>query len=135
MKKTLRILLSALMFSAFPMMHAADGDPATPVLPTWTKPTLLEGAMPAYPEAARRQNIQGRVIVEALLMEDGRLIGAEVIQTAHPLLDRAALQALAEWEFHPAQKDGEVHWAVVRVPMHFTLTPSGNRGAVLLARR
>jgi len=135
MKNTLRILLGALMISAFPMLNAADGDAKAPVSPDWSKPVLVEGEMPAYPEAARQRNIQGTVLVEALLMEDGRLIGAEVVQSVHPTLDRAALKAMAEWTFEPAEKDGESHWAVVRVPMRFALTSDPERSAIFLAGR
>ena len=48
-----------------------------------------------YPDAARRKQIQGRVVVGFTLDPDGTLASAEIVESSrHPELDRAALNAV-----------------------------------------
>lgn len=58
-----------------------------------------------YPEAAREQGIEGKVIVSFVVDETGRVRNARVVRGVHEALDQAVLQALQEVRFKPAQKD------------------------------
>jgi len=56
---------------------------------------------PEYPELARRMNLTGKVRVEIAVGADGRVISMVPIG-GHPVLVKAAEQALQDWRFAPA---------------------------------
>ncbi len=84
-------------------------------------PVLVEGAMPKYPAQARVTGVQGTVVVEALIDEQGRVFAAEVVESVSRELDRAALAAVSGWTFQPAMEDGKPVMRVVRIPIQFEL--------------
>lgn len=84
-------------------------------------PVLKEGDKPAYSDFARANHIQGTVIVEALVDENGKVFAADVVQSVHADLDNAALAAVKNWKFTPAMEDGKATMQVVRVPLTFEL--------------
>jgi protein TonB len=82
----------------------------------------VERAEPVYPPGARRQGIQGTVIVQLLVRKDGR-VGGYVLVHSVPGLDDAAIEAGLRWRFRPALAKGEPVPVWVAVPMKFTLHP------------
>jgi len=71
-----------------------------------TPPRRIVDVEPVYPRAARRAHASGTVIIEADIDEHGDVSNAHVIRSV-PLLDRAALDAVAKWQFEPAMLRGE----------------------------
>ena len=59
-----------------------------------------------YPEEAKRNRIVGLVQVHFVVSARGEVLRAEVVKSAHPLLDREALHVVAHHRFEPAKKDG-----------------------------
>lgn len=113
--KSILSLITALIIGFTASVQAAAGDP-----------TVKKGEMPDYPAYARSHNIQGVVIIEALIDEQGRVFAAEVVQSVHQTVDKAALKAVNEWAFVPAKEDGNAVMKVVRIPIRFSLvTPDG----------
>ncbi|HSN67688.1 MAG TPA: energy transducer TonB [Thermoanaerobaculia bacterium] len=49
----------------------------------------------------------GVVLLEVILDSSGRVCDARVVKPLHPQLDAAALAAVKQWTFAPAQKDGK----------------------------
>ena len=86
-----------------------------------TEPKLGVGELPEYPEAARIKNLQGTVVVEALVDENGKVFAADVVQAVHRTLDQAAVEAVSNWTFEPAMKDGKAVMKVVQIPVAFNL--------------
>lgn len=82
----------------------------------------LSNPAPSYPPAARRRNLQGRVLVYAVVGPGGDCARAEVRRTSgHPILDEAALQAVRAWRFVPATRDGRPVAEGVEIPIVFRL--------------
>ena len=75
-----------------------------------------------YPAQARKDTIQGRVLVSFIVNKDGSIVKPEVVKSAHPLLDEEALRMVNEM---PAWKPGEQNGVPVRVkytiPVNFRL--------------
>ena len=71
------------------------------------------------PRKARKQRIEGRVVVRFIVDTDGRVRETSVPEPLHPLLDEAALKAVWSMESVPAQKDGERVTVQLRVPIGF----------------
>ncbi len=78
-------------------------------------PKRVSGSFPRYPDAARRRREEGAVTVEMIVTETGETEGLRVIESASPTLDQAVLNAVKDWRFEPAVKDGvrvKVRWRV-----------------------
>ena len=63
------------------------------------QPWKLKDVKPVYPEAASQ--LGGIVTMEALIGTDGRVRELSVLSSPHPDLDRAATEAVRQWEFTP----------------------------------
>ena len=81
-------------------------------------PTRVKLVRAYYTEAARAAKIEGNVIMRAVVHTDGRVGDVEVTQSLDSRygLDQEAVNALRQWEFTPATKDGKP----VAVRMTFT---------------
>lgn len=101
-----------------------DTTIANPAGTTDRQPRLIGGLRALqkatkYPRKARKQGIEGRVVVRFIVDERGRVTEAEVAEPVHPLLDDAALTAVRKMRFEPAQKDGEPVSVQLSVPIGF----------------
>jgi TonB family protein len=61
----------------------------------------------AYPEAARRQGLDGDVKLEILVDETGRVTRVKVVRPAGNGFDEAADRLIRKHRFRPAQKGGQ----------------------------
>ena len=78
-----------------------------------------------YPEEARDNNIQGRVIISFIIEKDGSIINAEVVKSVHELLDSEALRcvtAMPAWT--PGTQQGEPVRVRYTIPINFKLNDS-----------
>ena len=78
-----------------------------------------------YPEEARRNNIHGRVVVRVLIDKTGKVVTGDIMQSAHPLLDEAAMAAVIGTDFKPALMNGVATACWVAIPIEFELKGSG----------
>ena len=83
-------------------------------------PEAITKVAPEYPDVAKRNNLEGNVIVQALIGRDGRVVDARVVSPAPPF-DNPALAAVREWTFRPARAGGRPVALWVTVPVKFTL--------------
>ena len=63
---------------------------------------LVKKTPPHYPQEARSNHIQGTVVLYALLSGEGRVQNTKVLESAGDSLDRAAIEAVKQWEYGPA---------------------------------
>lgn len=86
-------------------------------------PALVHRVPPTYPDDARRRDIEGLVVVSAVLDHDGRVETDSVkIVRSIPLLDQAALGAVRQWRFRPARdQQGRTVRVLLEVPIRFVL--------------
>ena len=78
---------------------------------------------PTYARAVISEQIEGEVILSAMIRNDGAVDHVKLIKSVDERLDEAAIAALRKWKFHPALKGGvpvDVE-VVVRIP--FRLKP------------
>jgi TonB family protein len=59
---------------------------------------------PTYPELARRMSVAGKVRIEVVITQDGRVRSTKVIG-GHPILVQACQDAVREWKFTPAGEE------------------------------
>ena len=87
-------------------------------------PVPIPGQTPApeYPPAAMRSGDQGTVLVRVEVGADGVPTSVEVAQRSGSRdLDRAAVNAVRQWRFQPAQRDGQAVAGAVTVPIDFKM--------------
>lgn len=88
-------------------------------------PKLIDAALPEYTAQARAAGLEGTVVVQAVVLPDGTVGRARVIESlSAPLgLDAEALRAALKYEFEPGSgtRNGEPAAVVVRIEILFTL--------------
>jgi protein TonB len=101
---------------------SARGEPGPPVEPPRFGAAYLSNPPPDYPALARRQRLQGTVVLRVLVDAGGRAEELRIDRTSGAsILDEVALAAVRNWRFVPARRGGEAiaHW--VDVPVRFRL--------------
>jgi TonB family protein len=72
-----------------------------------SKPEKIFGPPPVYTERARQEGIEGTVILETIIDEEGCVQGVRVLRGLDPDLDEAAQRAVRRWVFRPAVFQGQ----------------------------
>ena len=86
-------------------------------------PQVIRDVKPNYTASALKARIEGNVVMEAVVREDGSVGDVKVtksLDTEHGL-DEEAVKAMKKWEFKPGTKDGKPVRVAVQVEMTFTL--------------
>ncbi len=65
-----------------------------------TEGMILHRVQPIYPPAARLARVQGQVVIQALISREGEIRGLRVV-SGHPMLSRAAMDAVKQWRYRP----------------------------------
>ena len=82
---------------------------------------------PLYPESARREGRDGRVLLRVLIDDQGKAKSVEVSRSSgSDSLDQAATDAIKRWRFHPARAGDQPVESWVNVPIDFKLTDAKN---------
>jgi protein TonB len=76
---------------------------------------------PVYPDIAVRAKVEGVVILEAIVDQEGRIEDVRVLRSM-PLLDRAALEAVRQWQYSPLRLNGKPERFVLTVVVSFRLS-------------
>jgi protein TonB len=75
----------------------------------------LKIVRPVYPELAKETRVQGKVSLICIIGKDGAVKSIEV-KSGHPLLIKAATDAVSQWRFKPLLLNGEA--AEVEAPVN-----------------
>jgi TonB family protein len=84
-------------------------------------PTLLREVHPVYTDEARRRGIEGDVILDVTVLRDGRVGDVKVRRQLGAGLDQRAVDAVRQWRFSPARRQGEPVDVSVQVAVSFSL--------------
>lgn len=91
----------------FTEMRTAPAGPASTAAGDVTEPSPLRKVDPKYPPNAIAENIEGEVILYAVIRRDGSVDSIQLVKGIDAQLDSNAMRALAQWKFHPAERNGE----------------------------
>jgi TonB family protein len=92
--------LTATLVLSLGILGFAPPLPAQQELTEGTR-KILNRVTPQYPEIARTMNLKGNVKAEALVEPNGQVKSVEV-KGGHPVLVRAAQNAIYKWKWAPA---------------------------------
>ncbi len=108
--------LSAMTFYASASVVAPN---AVGVVP----PRLLKEAKPEYSSAAKERKIEGIVVLECIVLVDGKVGECQVAQSLDKEsgLDDRAIKAVRKWRFEPGTRDGLPVPVLVTIELTFRL--------------
>jgi periplasmic protein TonB len=87
-----------------------------------TQARYRDAPRPEYPDSARRDGREGRVLLRVLVDDQGRSKQVEINSSSgSDALDRAAAEAIKRWRFHPARYGDKPVESWLRIPIEFRL--------------
>jgi TonB family protein len=93
------------------------GDRATKIKP----PKRVKSSHPQYTPAARQMGYEGKVVVRAVVDEQGRIVAPCVLYSDATTFTYMVVRALRDWRFRPARRGGEPVKVEYNVTIDFTL--------------
>src|SRR5215470_2273250 len=78
------------------------------------------GTLPVYPEAARKNKVQGTVDLNVEVNKEGTVSQVTVL-AGNPTLARSAARAVKKWKYHPVLVDGNPLMVTGEVLLTFSL--------------
>lgn len=100
----------------------APPPPPQPVRPGGNvrAPQKIHHVAPTYPAIAQAARVEGTVILEALIDEEGSVREVKVLRSL-PLLDASAVDAVRQWRFTPTLLNGVPVQVIMSVTVTFAL--------------
>ena len=81
---------------------------------------LIHQVKPDYPPLAKMTRTQGTVRLEAVIGTDGTIQNLRVLE-GHPLLVKAALEAVSHWRYQPTLLNGAPVEVITEIVVNFAL--------------
>jgi protein TonB len=75
---------------------------------------------PTFPPFAAASRVEGTVLLEATIDEDGNVVNLIVLRSV-PALDQAALEAVGQWKYEPTLLNGTPVPILMSVSVRFEL--------------
>lgn len=88
-----------------------------------TKPNFQ--AKPVYPAELRKAGVEGKATIDLVVDADGRVRHAKVLEASESAFGEAALKAVQDWTYAPAQKNGGAVAVHLQVPLFFKVAREG----------
>jgi protein TonB len=82
---------------------------------------LIHRVQPDYPALARQVRVQGQVVLRAMISREGAIEDLQVV-SGHPMLVRAAVEAVRQWRYRPYELNGEPVEVETEVKVNFVLS-------------
>ena len=92
--------------------------------PGVSAPTIIKRVEPQYTDEARQERVVGTVILQAVIQTNGT---ADILKVVKPLpfgLTESALEALQEWRFMPAVRNGKEIPVAANIEVAFNIALS-----------
>jgi protein TonB len=83
---------------------------------------LLKRVVPIYPPLARQARVSGTVQLIGVIAKDGTIQQLQVVG-GHPLLVKAAVDAVRQWIYRPTLLNGQAVEVIAPIDVIFTLLP------------
>ena len=108
---------------------------AAPVAPTTNaaeRQRLAEAIPPSYPPLAQHMNVQGAVVLQALIAADGTIENLHVM-SGPAILASAAQEAVRLWKFKPVFQNGMAVETKATITVNFTIRVADSAANTTLA--
>jgi protein TonB len=87
-------------------------------------PQLIRSKPPKYPDLARKAGIEGMVILQVQVLENGKVGDVQVLkslQAGPGGCDESAIDAVKKYRFKPAEQNGQPVAVYITLPFNFTM--------------
>ena len=85
-----------------------------------TRGSIIKKVQPKYPKDARKNRVQGAVVLQARISKTGDIADLRVI-SGDELLVPAAIKAVEQWKYRPYLLKGQPIEVQTRITLNFTL--------------
>jgi protein TonB len=92
-----------------------------PPLSRMMEGNLIFRVQPDYPALARQVQVQGQVVLRAMISREGTIENLQVL-SGHPMLVRAAVDAVRQWRYRPYVLNDEPVAVETEVKVNFVLS-------------
>jgi len=124
-------MAALLCVPALALAQDAPPEVQTPAEPKLTRPPAVERFVEAaYPPEAEAQTLEGRVLLSIDISATGEVTRAEVVEPAGHGFDEAALAAIRQFRFTPAEIDGKPSPVRITYAYDFVLRPASTAAQV-----
>ena len=97
-------------------------DPNVPRAPSadLNGPSPIRKVDPKYPPTLINEHVEGEVVLYAVIRRDGSVDSIQLVRGVDDELDKNAMNALSQWKFRPATRQGEPVEleAIIHIPFH-----------------
>lgn len=97
-------------------------DPNAPRVPSadLSGPSPIRKIDPKYPPALINEHVEGEVVLYAVIRRDGSVDSIQLVRGVDDELDKNAMNALSQWKFRPATRQGEPVdlETIIHIPFH-----------------
>ena len=83
--------------------------------------SLVRKVVPQYPALARKVRVQGTVEFTAVISKNGNIERLQLLR-GHPMLVKAAEEAILQWKYRPTILNGAPVEVVTNIVVNFTLS-------------
>jgi len=94
--------------------------PAPPEMEDFQSSRIVSKVKPVYPEIARLAKVQGTVRFKAIIGADGAVQNLD-LESGPTMLAQAAIEAIRQWTFLPATRNGNPVEDEIHIDVSFTL--------------
>jgi len=101
-------------------LNQVDERPAN-FVPYDDPPVVIGSINPVYPEFAKRNGVQGTVVLEVEVLKDGSIRNIHVKRSVPGGLDEAAIEAVRKVKFQPGKSSGQPVDVLLIIPVEFKL--------------
>jgi TonB family protein len=101
-----------------PVIQTPPDPPAADVI---TEPVRIRTVEPTYPPNAKAAKIEGTVLVQAVILPDGRVTEVRVLNSPNPALNNAAVRAVQQSTYSPGLRNGKPDTFTIEVTVIFRL--------------
>ena len=94
--------------------------PAPPEMEDFQSSRIISKVKPVYPEIARLAKVQGTVRFKAIIGSDGAVQNLD-LESGPTMLAQAAIEAIRQWTFLPATRNGEPVEDTIHIDVSFAM--------------
>lgn len=114
----------------------AQGTKSSPEIQAATnaaqREPIADASQAAYPALAQHMNVQGSVVIQALIGADGVIQNLRVL-SGPAILASAAQQAVREWRFKPIVQNGQAVESKATITVNFSIKVADNSAKTTIA--
>jgi TonB family protein len=126
MKRSLTTVITLWSLVGFVTARAQETKQPADYVPYRTAPEATKKVQPVYPEAARKDSIEGTVWLKVYIDETGKVIQASVQKSDNAMFNEPAIAAAKQWTFKPVMQEGKQVGLWVSIPYKFKLQREEN---------